>query len=291
MNTEEELNLIDKYVQGNLTPEERAAFELRLNSDQEFENAYMFVLSVQQVTQNLEAERIKNMLKRLSEEEDRDNGSVATVINFVPEHIETINNQSEGKSFTLWPYIKFASVAAVLLIAFFIWQPNKSSNEELFQAYTSGSIELPAISMNEAEFDNLDNNVRGGDEYLFKGYTYEESVSLQEAIALVNKREFASAKNIFTKYLKHKEKNPGLLLHLAISQLNTKEISLGVSNLEYLKSLHQTAYQQDINFHLAMGYIKSGKKKEAKQILQSIKKGNGKYSNHASWALQKMRWF
>ena len=196
----------------------------------------------------------------------------------------------DKKGFNLLRYFKIVSVAAILVVVFLIWQPNKTSNKKLFAEYTSGVIDIPSIDVNHLANRSQLSYARGS-EFLFNNYTSDESDELFKAIEMINKGNFSPAKKIFYDLNVSKEKSPELLIYLSIAQLHTNETDLAISNLEFLNGIPDYLFQDEVKFHLAMGYIKINKKLDAKFLLSSLIKNQSRYSKEAEIVLNKIRWF
>ena len=81
------------------------------------------------------------------------------------------------------------------------------------------------------------------------------------------------------------------MLFLAIAQLKTNQVEQAVSNLEYLNTISNYEFADEVKFRLALGYINQNKKSKAKDLLVSLVSTNNKYSNTAQEILDNMRWF
>ncbi len=186
-------------------------------------------------------------------------------------------------------WMKYASIAAIFIIGFMIWQPNKLSNEDLFSQYNSEESIIQSIDYQKMATVSESGGVRGG-EILFQNYTKSETEEAMEAIELFKNNNFEKSKRILIT-LNPKEKNNQLLLFLAIAQLKTNEVNEAVSNLEYLNAISNYEFADEAKFHLALGYIKQNKKKKAKDLLVTLASANNKYSQTSQEILDNIRWF
>lgn len=186
-------------------------------------------------------------------------------------------------------WMKYASIAAIFIIGFMIWQPNKLSNEDLFSQYNSEESIIQSIDYQKMATVSESGGARGG-EIIFKNFTKSETEEAMEAIELFKNNNFENSKRILIT-LNPKEKNNQLLLFLAIAQLKTNEVNEAVSNLEYLNALSNYEFSDEAKFHLAMGYIKQNEKKKAKVLLVALVTNDSKYSKPSQEILDKIRWF
>ena len=186
-------------------------------------------------------------------------------------------------------WMKYASIAAIFIIGFMIWQPNKLSNEDLFSQYNSEESIIQSIDYQKMATVSESGGVRGG-EILFQNYTKSETEEAMEAIELFKNNNFEKSKRILIT-LNPKEKNNQLLLFLAIAQLKTNEVNEAVSNLEYLNAISNYEFADEAKFHLALGYINQNKKRKAKDLLVTLASANNKYSQTSQEILDNIRWF
>lgn len=203
--------------------------------------------------------------------------------------ISMLTNEKEKTKVTSLSWMKYVSIAAIFIIGFMIWQPNKLSNDKLFSQYNSEESIIQSIDYQKIATVSESGDVRGG-EILFQNYTKSESDEAIEAIELFKNHNFEKSKQMLIT-LNPKEKNNQLLLFLAIAQLKTDEVHQAVSNLEYLNTIANYEFADEVKFHLALGYINQNEKRKAKDLLVTLVQTNNKYSNTAQGILDNMRWF
>lgn len=196
----------------------------------------------------------------------------------------------KSKVISIKQYLKAISIAASTLLILFVWQPQHSSDTNLFNDYANSIDNTSINDFANAERIKEQGALRGEDE-LFRNYTYFESLELLEAIELVKENNFAKAKEVFNSLHIEKEKNPGLALCFSIVQLRTDNLDAAIETLEYLKKLHDFPYQDEIKFHLAFAYLKLGERKKSKELLRELARGKNKFSGQAQKTLKKIRWF
>lgn len=249
---------------------ERLTFEL---SEIEIANA----------TKKKGREDLKEKFKNWDEELEQEDVPVISMVN---REEETIRAAASKISFS---WMKYASIAAIFIVGFMIWQPNKLSNEDLFSQYNSEESIIQSIDYQKIATVSESGGVRGG-EILFKNFTKSETDEAMEAIELFKNNNFENSKRILIT-LNPKEKNNQLLLFLAIAQLKTNEINKAVSSLEYLNAISNYEFSDEVKFHLALGYIKQNEKKKAKVLLVALVTNDSKYSKPSQEILDKIRWF
>ena len=198
------------------------------------------------------------------------------------------NNKKETKVISL-SWMKYASIAAIFIIGFMIWQPNKLSNDKLFSQYNSDESTIKSIDYQKMVTNSESSDTRGG-EILFQNYSKSETEAAITAIELFKNDNFEKSRQILSN-LNPRERNNQLLLFLAIAQLKTNQVEQAVSNLEYLNTISNFEFADEVKFRLALGYINQNKKSKAKDLLVSLVRTNNKYSNTAQEILDNMRWF
>ncbi|MFV8354942.1 hypothetical protein ACNQGB_02005 [Flavobacterium sp. XS1P32] len=302
--------LAETYVLGE--PSKATEYLVKTNNDA-FLKEVRFLQTMQQAIKSVERKRIKadlpnsydrftfelsetdmaNVIKKKSREDLKEkmkqwDAELVEERETVPVYsmlTDENKNKKETKVISL-SWMRYVSIAAILVIGLLVWQPTKNSNEELFANYNSDA--LSSIDYGKIENTSQNGGVRGA-EFLLKNYSKDETEKALNAIGLFQKRDFENSK-ILLNELNPKDKNSEILFFLAVSQLNTNEVDLAISNLEYLNKIPNFTYANDIQFHLALGYIKQDRSREAKPLLQSLIKKGTSYSKQSSEIIKKMRW-
>lgn len=311
--------LAESYVLGQPSV---ATDYLKKTSNSDFLKEVDFLKTMQQAITSIERKRIKedlpnsydrlafelsetdmaNVIKKKSREDLKDkfkqwDAELEEVIELVYANHnsglvnDTVQSQESKKVTKVipLPWMRYVSIAAIFVIGLLIWQPTTNSNEELFDNYNSKVSSFSSIDYSKIENTSQNGEVRGG-EFLLKNYSKEETEKALSAIGLFQKRDFENSKIQFNE-LNPKDKNSEILFFLAVSQLNTNEINLAISNLEYLNKIPDFTYSNHVQFHLALGYIKQDRSREAKALLKSLIKKRGLYSKQSNEIIKKMRWF
>ena len=305
MDTEQDLTLIDNYIQGTLTNEERDAVAARITSDSSFQELYQFTLSVKQATQRFESARIKQMLRQVKIEDKpfqpegvlEPEGFTGAAMMPPPPEREPKTIPFENRSTSRWP-IASMGIAASTLFALLIWQPTRSSNEEVFAAYAASTTRPMAPEADPAS-RSAEPGTRGS-EVILKGLTASESEQALRALELIQVKDFEPAKAIFQQLIKARGEQPVLLYNLAIAELNSNEVEPAIDKLEKLKRLPDLPFKEDISYTLALAYIKSGELGKARTLLKSLRATssenafeatNSKYAASAEKILSELRWW
>ncbi|TLM88876.1 tetratricopeptide repeat protein [Hymenobacter jeollabukensis] len=290
MDSEQDLTLIDAYLNGTLSAEEQAAVVERLARDNDFQELYKFTQSVQRVARQQERRRIKAMLQALddksaSPEPVDETGSKVIPITSQPQDDLTI--KAHTPKVIRWPLTSIgiaASIAAILLV----WQPTRSSNDEVFAAYagtTASTVTLP-----ESVGPEVAGGMRGA-ETVVEGFSAAETEALAQAVYMLQAKEYDNAKVLLNELVQAKGEQPILLQNLAVAQLNSNEVAEAVRNLESLRQHPTQASRNQVEFDLALGYIKQGKLRQARALLQRVAQSRSTLARPAAAILDKMRWW
>lgn len=303
------MELAENYVLGEST--EATDYLLKTDNDT-FLKEVRFLKNIEQAIKSVERKRIKadlptsyerltfelsethlvNVTKKKGREDLREKfkqwDTELVEVESVPV-VSMLKNEKEKSKVISLSWMKYASIAAIFIIGFMIWQPNKLSNEELFSQYNTEESIIQSIDYQKMATVSESGEVRGG-EILFQNFTKSETEEAMTAIELFKDNNFEKAKQILNS-LNPKEKNNQLLLFLAIAQLKTNEINEAVSNLEYLNAISNYEFADEVKFHLAFGYIKQNENKKAKILLVTLASDHNNYSKKSQEILDNMRWF
>ena len=193
----------------------------------------------------------------------------------------------KGKVISL-SWFKYAA-AAIVVLSFLIWQPSQSSNDDLFSDYGDNISSLTKDNYNLFNTSNVNNGERGND-YGFIGYTNIENKLVLSGLTFFKEGNYDKAKSILTE-INLKEHSVEVFYFLSLAQLNSNDTETAIKNLEYLKNKKDLKFIDDVNFHLAMGYIKKGNRKKSKILLKQLLVNKSKFKDKAELILKKMRWF
>ena len=312
MSPEQDLTLIDAYLREELPDDERAVIAQRLASDPVFRELYDFTLAVQRAAQQVERQRIKAMLQSFEAEQPAAEDE-ARIIPFdsyssvapgqkqeeQAEQLPSNGLNTEAKTRRLeeprhfrWPFAT-VGIAASVIGALLVWQPTRSSNDDLFATYagtTMSTATLKSTATLPGATSGGEIITRGSDNML-SGFTAIEAEEFTQAVNAIQSKEFEQAKSLLAELIKTKGRMPVLVRSLAVAQLNSNEVAQAVSNLESLHNTPDSPLYDQVSFDLALGYIKLGRLSEARTILQSLEAGSSKYAAPAASVRSKMRWW
>lgn len=237
---EEKLLAVARYLEGDMEQEEKQGFEAQLQTDTE----------LQQILE--EYEDIHQTLKMQLAPDAQDQQMLATLGALNQQYFkkEAVQEKPQGKVVSMKPYLKWISVAAVLIIGLLVWAPWSAN---LYEQY--------AISrqMSVAE----------------RGIGQEEP--LGQAATLFNKKDYAAARKILQRQYMENPNNPLLSYYFSITLIETGQ--------EYeartvLMKLHEgeSAFKYDAAYYVALSFLKEDKKSEAIEWLKKIPEGTANYS-------------
>lgn len=292
MDSEQDLTLIDAYLSGTLSAEEQAAVTRRLASDSAFRDQYEFTRSVQRVARHLERQRLKAMLQKLEAESTPtvvgEEGKMEIWVNPSP---QPGNEQGQPETHRTrawrWPFTSMG-IAATVVAVLLVWQPTKSSNEELFAAYADTTTRTAMLAGPAGPSGGVGTR---GEETVLPGFTDTEATLLARAVDELHAKDYEGAKALLKGLLQTKGEQPILLQNLAVAQLNSHEVAEAVRHLEDLRRRPDLAARDEVNYDLALGYIRQGKPSQARPLLQALSHSNSPLAAPAAGILSKLRWW
>lgn len=225
----EKYNLEDiiRYTDQEMGDEEKVAFENALQTDSDLEKEYQLYLSVNQ--------SLKQHL-HLNEED------LAFKDNISKYQQQYFGDEQKTFGVKIIAFKKYWYVAAVLLLALFIWAP---WNQDLYNKYSSTEM----VTFTE----------RGE----------SETSRLQKAADYFNSDKFTEAKEILAVLSKEKPEDDLRRFYLALTQLETNEIAESQKNLNLVYQ-KQSVFKYNAAFYMALSYLKKKDKTTAKQWLNKI---------------------
>ena len=205
----------------------------------------------------------------------------------VIENNETPKSKNDSKVRTL-NFLKALSIAASIILILLIWQPQHSSNKELFTTYVTNIDKTIAYDF---ESPSIINDGTRSDGVIIKNFTDQEFRLIKTAIDAIYAKQFVQANAILSELEINILKNPGLALYLAIAKINTDESDKGIDILKRLDNISNFEFKNDVKYHLAFAYIKTDDRKNAKKLLNELAKTDNKFKKDAITILKKIRWF
>ena len=237
---EEKLLTVARYLEGDMEQEEKQGFEAKLQAD----------IELQQILR--EYEDIHQTLKMQLAPDAQDQHVRQTLQQLNQQYFKTegLPAKTEAKVFSIKPYLKWISVAAVLIIGLLVWAPWSA---DLYEQY--------AISrqMSVAE----------------RGIGQEEP--LGQAATLFNKKDYAAARKILQRQYMENPNNPLLSYYFSITLIETGQEYEARTVLMKL-SEGESAFKYDATYYVALSFLKEDKKNEAIEWLKKIPEGTANYN-------------
>ena len=234
-----DITQIEKYLAGELAPDELQAFEMRLQTDKEFAETFAMY-------KNIETE----MSVTEDEAELREKLSVLTQKHFnAPPPAKIIPMTGSRKKW--WLYAAAAAVIVTLLILK-PWQDKVLSNEQLYAQYAVPE-ELPTV-------------VRGAN---------DDSL-LIKATNLYNQIKYPAALILLDSIVKQRPTEAQLQLALGICFLETGKYDLAIRRFDSL-AVQESVYKYIAMEWKALAYLKQNKTADCVAVLKLIPADAGNY--------------
>jgi tetratricopeptide (TPR) repeat protein len=250
---EDKLLTVARYLEGDMETGEKAAFEASLPADAELQE---LVAQYKETHQTLKMKiapdeqdrQVEDSLKSLNQQYFKNETPLSETLMGKA----SVNEApvKEAKTVSLKPYLKWVSVAAVLVIGLLVWAPWSSG---LYEKYSFSK----QMSVTERGADN-------------------QEAQLSKAAELYNKGDYAEARKILGKEYMFNPQNPLLAYYFAITLIETGQSYEARTILQHLFE-GQSVFKYDAAFYAALCLLKEDKKAEAVQWLQKIPQENANY--------------
>lgn len=239
---------IDNYLDGEMTIEEQTAFETKIASDPELSEAvklqkdmrvmyddHSWIEGDKKILQQDKAQQLQSFFG--SEEAHAIQNTIAEVV--------SENREKSGTSNTFWWIGIAASIAVLIAISTFVFRSN--NYEELYAQYL--------------EVESIPSLVTRGE---------EKEQLLQNAQLLFEDQKYDKAVIAFEQYQNTSGSvNPLSYIYTGISYIETNKFQKAIAQFELLKASN-TLQSKKANWYIAMTYLKQGKERKLKEILQHI---------------------
>jgi len=237
MTNEDKLLIVARYLEGDMEDDEKETFEAQLQTDIELTG---LIRQYKNIHQSLK-------MKLAPDEQDRQLASRLKDMNrqhfkealiSAPEH--------KAKTVSLRPYLKWVSIAAVLVIGLLVWAP-----------WSSGLYEKYSFSRQMSVTE------RGG----------EKPGQLAKAAELFNKGDYKEARKLLQKEYMFNPQSPLLSYYFAITLIEGGQTYEARTLLMHLYD-GESVFKYDAAFYTALAFLKEDNKAEAIIWLQKIPAGN-----------------
>lgn len=241
---------IEVYLLGEMTPEEQQLFKEKINTNPEARKEFELYQEMNTIFNDAdwEIEGASSQRHRVLQHEtflkSQKGKSIATSI----QNAENDYFSSQPKNQVRQLIIYAGSIAAILIVGLFIFsQLNKNiDGERLYAAYKNWD-ELPSLTLRDGNSE------------------------LALAEKLFRKKEYEKALVIFQNYLSQNTEsiNSQVLLYTGVTQLELHQNKLA---LQSFKNLQQSTSLDapKAHWYLALTYLKTKNKEEAKKELQQL---------------------
>lgn len=259
MLNEDKLLAVARYNEGDMDAQERRDFEVLLQQDTELQELQASYLNIHQtlkmkIAPTDEDLQLQNSLSAFNQQYFKSASEAA-----VPSEQLVNPDVKAAKIIPIKPYLKWISIAAVLIIGLFVWAPWSSN---LYNQYSFSK------QMSVAERGAAEN-------------------PMAKAAAFYNDGNYAKARKILQQEYMMNPQNPLLSYYFAITLIETGqeyEARTVLINLYEGKSV----FKYDAAFYVALSFVKQDDKKQALEWLAKIPKDNVNYGKAQS-LMQKLK--
>lgn len=251
---DKDIELIDRYLLGEATSEEKKAVEQRLKKDQEFAEEVDFVRSVILATREKGEEIFRDTLNELE-------GSLAHRI----EKQASTEMGKEDKTRKTVPLFRrrwfyyAATIAAVVAIGtFFILQQGRQGPRLYGKYFTPYPNEIITYARGQQVPEGYDQ------------FTQQEYNLIVRAMKYYERENYGKARELFEANVRKTPENAGLIVYMALCQMQTDKLQPAIQNLEYVLGLSNPPLEKQTQWYLALAHLKNNQTDKADELLQAI---------------------
>jgi tetratricopeptide (TPR) repeat protein len=295
---------IDAYVSGNMTPDERTAFENRLKTEPDLATE---LADFQQVLGNIEPierqqlrhqignvaadlktdgffEKGENSAVEKSSEEKT--GPLSMRAKIADIHAELgekgffePQNDVKTRRFSIWQYAAAASVALLVAVGFWLYSPKKTDN--------TGTIVAAAFQSETAVPEVIISKLKSQ-----TGMASGEAsdADLLRCLELYKAKNYAAARPALQQHIAqfgNQSDVKAAQFYYALACIgDNKDLEKAIPILENLRT--QTAWASDANWFLALAYLENGRYTEGSSMLKKIAESNDSFKKESIELLQKL---
>lgn len=237
MMNEEKLLTVARYLEGDMEPQEKQEFETLLSSDPELQELKAYYINAHQ------------SLKMKIAPDEADQKLAATLAALGKQHFKNEGAEQSPRIVSLQPYIKWLSVAAVLIIGLLVWAPWSAN---LYEKY--------AISKEMSVVERSDNGQN----------------TLEKAAGFYNSRDYAAAEKLLQEVYKQEPANSLAAYYYSVSLIETGKEDEARAVLSKLYE-GESVFKYDAAYYIALSYVKQKDNQQALSWLSKIPQGSTNY--------------
>ncbi len=227
--SQEQLERIERYLDGSMTDQERSKFEAELQQNPDFKQQ---VEDVQNLIIGVESAVLKDELDQFHDD-------------LVP--VRSLDHSGEQSTIKLKRFRKIVRYvsAAVIILGFtgYLIVTSGSSSEKLFAKHFAPDPGLPTTMSNSSNFEFYDAMVN------YKQGDYDRALKKWEALYNSN------------------QNNDTLIYFIGVTHLADGREQEAIQILEDLSIAGQNSFENETNYYLGMAHLKANNVEEAKKYL------------------------
>jgi hypothetical protein len=258
----EELEMIIRYLDGEVIGEEKQSFEKELAINGPLNQKLCLVKEVDEVIAD---EELFNYIEKLNK---------AQVLCSALESEDSMlaklekTGSSKKRFISNWQFLAAASITLMLVLStfsyfYFSGSPSDKLFSQYYQHYDAGLV-TRSVSANDVN-------------------------ELVTAIQLYDKSMYKDAIVQFEKIIKADATNTAARFFIGVSYIEVKNYNKAIENLAFVVTKNDTAFAEHAQWYLALCYVKTNQNSKAKQILNVIASGKNYYKSMAQQVLQKIK--
>lgn len=241
---------IERYLRGEMNPEELRWFEKELDGNTALSNEIELHRKVDAVLSNGEMIELKKQLDLIHKE------------------IEEVAQSGQGAIRKIYQRVYYtASVLAVGIILFTLFFATRNfSNHKLVEEYYQPDV--ASITY------------RSGD---------QSDMLLQDAMTFYSQKDYASAIKLFEKIQSKDQSKVGVNLYSGIANLEIKNYNKANQNFQTIIDQKPNPFVESATWYLGMCYIMTNDRTKAKEQFEVLVKSDGYYKKDARKILRRIK--
>lgn len=258
---QDRLEQVDRYLQGQMSPEEQKSFEHQMEADpslqKEVEQGRIFLLTME----NLEDDELRGELRKTNEV--LQNARQSTEVNYNEPEGDENDKQDEPRVIPISSYYQriVATAAAVILLlipGYFLFLQDDAANALFNEHYETPANTIPGNTRSEADINQQLQKVTS----LYENGSYTKAV--QEANA----------------YLANNPNDYEVRFYRGIMYIELDRYKKAIEELKQVEA-NTTAFATKAQWYMAMAHLALDQTKEAKAILKQLSQEPNKYNDRA----------
>lgn len=245
MTSEKKYQLIERFLSGIMTDQEKQGFEKQLEEDPSLQQELDLHRQIETTLKGEKVHQLRDVLKKVDKNWQAPEAPKEAIV----------------KTFNFKKILSIAAAVLVLLVAYQFFSTTKNASSE---ALFADNFQTYKMVLNQRTLSDTDNN------------SFDAKL-INQGISAYEEKNFALAAATFQKLQEQHNNIVAFQFYRASSELSLENTDIAIRLLEEISSKSGHLFVEQTQWYLALAYLQKEENEKARLQLQAIPKGAYQY--------------